>query len=94
MLRDDYKIGKAGCGLIAASDFEVFFMSNYGYSPSNGANNPLTSGKIKKNDYMNYVNDNFRYTYDLSNLYPDYKINITTLEIVSGLQQFLKQNNR
>ena len=93
VLRDDYKIGKAGCGLIAASDFEVFFMSNYGYSPSNGANNPLTSGKIKKNDYMNYVNDNFRYTYDLSNLYPDYKINITTLEIVSGLQQFLKQNN-
>lgn len=92
----EYITYKKGCGLIAASNLEIFLGQTYGFRsyPYSSSNQfPLwdDNGVITLNDYMNYVDCNREYAY------PVYDENsgphgVRPRDICSGFTYFLSYN--
>ena len=93
----NYQIGKMGCGLIAVSDLQLYLMQqNQGYEIfAPGVDKNLlgdSTGVLKKNDYMAYVNDGSRVLYEFNGSYLTYKVGLMPSRMEEGLGYFLRQN--
>lgn len=91
-LKDDkyFRLRKLGCGTIAMSDAELYLelQNNYTSLEQNFKNN----GKIKKDDYIDYINKLYGTKYAIGNKPLDLKVGVYPSQMVSGLSGFLSEN--
>ena len=89
---DDYRIERKGCGLIALTDIELYFLSQ-----NKSLNSSLhtinidydNNGHIEREDYMDYVEYNYENIYDLNGDYIGF-VNGIWYGMDSGLDYVLR----
>lgn len=91
----NYRIWKMGCGLIAVSDVEIYFMQQNGdYSaPINGIAYDQETGIIQKSNYMSYVNLNADMVYNFWGDVLRYYTGLLPISMELGLEQYLTYND-
>lgn len=97
-LDKDYRIWKAGCGVIAMCDAEIYLIQqNEGYQPffSEYIDIPYDSktGIIQKSDYMAYVDFSFEYSYPIGGNYLEYQTGLLPINMIWGMHDLLTINN-
>lgn len=95
MSNKDYRINHCGCGLIAATDFELYFASQYEDFSSSIQDITInySDGEISASDYMSYAERNCEAIYKLDPCYLNYRLGVTVFDIVSGIKTYLDYNN-
>lgn len=89
----DYRIGGWGCGLIAASDFEIFMSQQRGYiHPYQKTVNWNSNGVVDMDSYRSYVEYNCKHIYLLSDYLQSYVLGVSPFSISNGIKEFLFTN--
>ena len=91
----NYRICKMGCGLIAVSDVEIYFMQQNGddSAPVNGIAYDQETGIIQKSNYMSYVNLNADIVYEFWGDALRYYTGLLPINMELGLEQYLAYND-
>ncbi|MBP3754368.1 MAG: hypothetical protein J6I66_05880 [Lachnospiraceae bacterium] len=89
----NYRMCGFGCGVIAATDLELYLCQENGYSIPNQPN--LFSNNaflISQSDYMSAAEYNRDNVFILNDYYVNYVIGVKPTDLESGMEAFLKYN--
>ena len=91
---ENYRTRYGGCGLVAASDLEIYLAqnSNYQRSPIQAIPSYGNDGVISKMDYMNYVNNNRDNVYFLDEGLIGFYAGLAIGYLESGFKNYLVYN--
>ena len=93
VLDPNYRISHFGCGLIAMTDLELYLAQQNGYYiPHNEYPYPNGGYIIDKDKYMRLVEYNRDNVYYLSDYFYNFKIGVTPVDMVRGIENFLVYN--
>ncbi len=89
-----YRMAELGCGVIAMSDVELYLCNQKGYKPvCKKVKLKNKDGVIKKDDYMDYVQDLYENRYKIGNNPVNAIAGLLPQTMQSQLLQYLKKNN-